>query len=304
MEPVEAIRQLWRRRLLVGVVVVIAFCAAILSAYRVSISPFGLQSRSLTVGAASSQILIDSKRNEAIAGEASLGTFEALAIRAKIYAEYLSSLEARQRIADFAGVPARTISSSGPFSVSAGQGSYESQSSEDRANEILQEGAQNRLVFTAQEGVPIVTVDAQSATADRAVDLANGSFQTLKQYVSQLKVDGKDADRGVAVRELGAPEGGAIGGGNDVILMALAFLAITAIGCAAILFIPRFSQRWRALNQSEHEHAAEQAEQAHIASFESPYPVQETPPHHPSHGYDPTPLAGGEQQAPHAAHLP
>jgi hypothetical protein len=301
MEPVEAIRQLWSRKLLVGVVLGIAVFAAILSAYK--ISPSGLQSRSLTVGAASSQILVDSKKNEAIAGEASLGSFEALAIRAKIYAEYLSSLEARQKIADFAGVPARSISSSGPFSVAAGQGNYESQSSEDRANEILQEGAGNRLVFTAQEGVPIITVDAQSATADRAVALANGSYKTLEQYVGELKVDGKDADEAVVVRELGAPEGGIIGGGNDMVLMILAFLVVTALGCVAILVIPRFTQRWRALNQYEH------ADQQHIPGFETPYSVP-TPgqKHHPpSHGYDPTPLAGDEHQrpvAPRAAHLP
>lgn len=302
MEPVEAIRQLWSRKLLVGLVLVFAVLAAILSAYRFSASPPGLHSRSLTVGAASSQILVDSKKNEAIAGEASLGAFEALAIRAKIYAEYLSSLEARQKIADFAGVPARSISSSGPFSTAAGQGNYESQNSEDRANEILQEGAGNRLVFTAQEGVPIITVDAQSATADRAVALANGSFKTLEEYVSQLKIDGKNADEAVTVRELGEPEGGIIGGGNDAILMVLAFLAVTAIGCTAILVIPRFTQRWRALNQYEH------AEQQHIPGFDTPYsvPVAEQE-HHPSHGYDPTPLASGEHPqpvAPHAAHLP
>jgi hypothetical protein len=301
MEPVEAIRQLWSRKLLLGLVLVIAVFAAVLSAYK--ISPSGLQSRSLTVGAASSQILVDSRKNEAIAGEASLGSFEALAIRAKIYAEYLSSLEARQKIADFAGVPARSISSSGPFSVSAGQGNYETQSSEDRANEILEEGAGNRLVFTAQEGVPIITVDAQSATADRAVALANGSYKTLQEYVSQLKVDGKNADEAVIVRELGAPEGGIIGGGNDMILMVLAFLLVTALGCVAILVVPRFTQRWRALNQYEH------GDQQHIADFETPYsvPVPERDDHHPSHGYDPTPLAGDEHQhpvAPRAAHLP
>jgi capsular polysaccharide biosynthesis protein len=301
MEPVEAIRQLWSRKLLLGLVLVIAVFAAILSAYK--ISPSGLQSRSLTVGAASSQILVDSKKNEAIAGEASLGSFEALAIRAKIYAEYLSSLEARQKIADFAGVPARSISSSGPFSVSAAQGNYPSQTSEDRANEILEEGAGNRLVFTAQEGVPIITVDAQSATADRAVALANGSYKTLGEYVGQLKVDGKDADEAVVVRELGAPEGGIIGGGNDMILMVLAFLVVMALGCIAILFVPRFTQRWRALNQYE------QGDKQHIPDFETPYsvPVRKHDDHHPSHGYDPTPLAGDEHQhpvAPRAAHLP
>jgi hypothetical protein len=300
MEPVEAIRQLWSRKMLVGLVILIAVFAAILSAYK--IGPSGLKSRSLTVGAASSQILVDSKQNEAIAGEASLGSFEALAIRAKIYAEYLSSLEARQKIADFAGVPARSISSSGPFSVAAGQGNYESQSSEDRANEILEEGAGNRLVFTAQEGVPIITVDAQSATATRAVALANGSYKTLEEYVSQLKVDGKDADEAVVVRELGAPEGGIIGGGNDMILMVLAFLLVTALGCVAILVVPRFTQRWRALNQYEH------GERQDLPDFDAPYSVPDSKhDHDPSHGYDPTPLAGDEHQhpvAPRAAHLP
>lgn len=302
MEPVEAIRQLWSRKLLVGVVLVIAAFAAILSAYRISISPLGLHSRTLQVGAASSQILVDSTKSSALVGGASLGTFEALSTRAKIYGEYLSSLEAREEIAKLAGVPPRTISTSGPFSVATGQLNYEAQSSEDRANEILQEGAGNRLVFTAQEGVPIITVDAQSATADRAVALANGSFKTLEEYVSQLKIDGKNADEAVTVRELGEPEGGIIGGGNDAILMVLAFLAVTAIGCTAILVIPRFTQRWRALNQYEH------AEQQHIPGFDTPYsvPVAEQE-HHPSHGYDPTPLASGEHPqpvAPHAAHLP
>jgi hypothetical protein len=303
MEPVEAIRQLWSRRLLVGVVLVVAVFVAILSAYRVSLSPFGLHSRALTVGAASSQILVDSPKS-ALVGGASLGTFEALSTRAKIYGEYLSSLAARKEIAKLAGVPAASISSSGPFSAATGQFNYEAQTSEDRANEILQEGAQSRLVFTGQEGVPILTVDAQASTADKAVDLANASFLTLQRYVTSLKVDGEDVKRGVTVRELGAPEGGVIGGGNDTILMALAFLAITAMGCAAILVVPRFTQRWRSLNQAEHDEPASQP------GFDNPYAADRAPAaqpqHHPSRGYDPTPLVNGEHHepvAPHAAPL-
>lgn len=300
MEPVEAIRQLWSRKLLVGLVLVFAVFVAILSAYRVSLSPPGLHSRSLTVGAASSQILVDSPKQSTLVGGTDLATIEALSIRAKIYGEYLSSLQARQEIAEIAGVPPQTISSEGPFS--AGQASYESQSSEDRANEILQEGAVRRLVFTGQEGVPILTVDAQAATAGEAVDLANASFVTLKRYVNSIKADGEDVSRQVTIRELGEPEGGVIGGGNDAILMVLAFLAVTALGCTAILVIPRFTQRWRALNQYEH------GEQQHIPGFETPYSVPVTEQdQHPSHGYDPTPLASSEHQhpvAPHAAHLP
>lgn len=307
MEPVEAVRQLWSRRLLVGIVVAIAAGVAILSAYRVSLIPPGLHERALVVGAASSQILVDSPKSTLVAG-ASLGTFDALATRAKIYGEYLSSLEARQEIAKHAGVPARTISSAGPFSPATGQYNYEAQSSEDRANEILQEGAQNRLVFTAQEGVPILTVDAQASTAEKAIDLANASFVTLKEYVRSLEADGKNVRRGVTVRELGAPEGGTIGGGNDTILMALAFLAITALGCAAILVVPRFAERWRALGQVEHK---DPTGQARVAPIEGPHSSDSAhtpqPQHRPSGGHDLTPLANGEHYepvAPHAARLP
>src|SRR6185312_2522011 len=58
MALVETIRQLWQRKLLVGIVLVLALAAAIFSAYRVSSS--GLEKRSLAVAAASSQILVDS----------------------------------------------------------------------------------------------------------------------------------------------------------------------------------------------------------------------------------------------------
>jgi hypothetical protein len=305
MEPVQVIRQLWSRKVLVAIVVVVAIFAAITSAYQVSLSPPGLHSRALTVGAASSQILIDSPKSALVDG-ASLGTFEALSTRAKIYGEYLSSLAAREQIAKIAGVPARSISSAGPFSPATGQFNYESQSSEDRANEILQEGAQSRLVFTGQEGVPILTVDAQAATAARAVDLANASFTTLKHYVNNLSADGEDVKRGVTVRELGAPEGGTIGAGNDVVLMALAFLAVLILGCAAILVVPRFIQRWKTLNQVEHE---EQLDKESHPDFKGtrasgPPPPQ---PHRPTGGgFDPTPLVNSEHQEPappRAAHL-
>ena len=305
MEPVQVIRQLWSRKLLVGLVIVIAALAAIFSTYRISVSPPGLHSRALTVGAASSQILVDSPKSALVDG-ASSGTFEALSTRAKIYGEYLSSLAARKQIAKLAGVPAASISSSGPFSSATGQNNYENQSSEDRANEILQEGAQSRLVFTGQEGVPILTVDAQAATAARAVDLANASFIALKKYVNSLSVDGEDVKRGVTVRELGAPEGGTIGSGNDVVLMALAFLAILVLGCAAILVVPRFTQRWRALSQVEHDELLDKARLLGVDDSEANDPVA-PPPHRPKGGgFDPTPLVHGEHQepaAPHAAHL-
>jgi hypothetical protein len=292
MALVETIRQLWQRKLLVGLVLVLALAAAIFSAYRVS--PSGLEKRSLAVAAASSQILVDSPDSTLVQG-AELGTFEALATRAKIYGQYLASPSARQEIAKRADVPPRSIATSGPFSSATGQEAYSTQSSEERAGELLQEGAGNRLVFTAQEGVPILTVDAQSASTETALALASASFDTLEHYVHSLQADGKPVREGVTVRELGAPEGGTLGGSNNLILMVLAFFVVFGLGCAAILLVPTFAQRWRALDDVEyansslgHDHPSD------------PVDLHDAPPH----SYDPTPLANGEPRehiAPHAA---
>lgn len=251
MAFVGTIRQLWQRKLLVLLVLGLAFLAAIFSAYR--IGPDGLEKRSLSIAAASSQILVDSPESTLIQG-AELATFDALAARAKIYGQYLASLDARTEIARIAGVPVRSLTTSGPFSAATGQVSYTSQSSEERAGELLQEGAVNRLVFTAQEGVPILTVDAQSADAETATALASASFMTLKQYLHSLDADGTPVRKQVTVRQLGAPEGGTLGGSNNLMLMALAFLVVFGLGCAAILLIPNFVQRWRTLDDIEHDH--------------------------------------------------
>lgn len=294
MALVETIRQLWQRKMLVALVLALAIGAAILSAYRVGLSPPELQKRSLSVAAASSQILVDSPQSTLVAG-ADLGTFDALATRAKIYGQYLASPAARQEIADRAGVPARSISTSGPFSAATGQNTYSSQSSEERSGELLQEGATNRLVFIAQEGVPILTVESQAADSDTAIALAEASFGTLVHYVDSLRADGKPVRHGVTVRELGAPEGGTLGGSNNMILMALAFLVVFGLGCAAILLVPTFAQRWRALDDGDHRHPPQPG------SFELDQPRTGAPVAEPQlrpapeHGYDdPAHLGTGE----------
>jgi hypothetical protein len=288
MALVEVIRQLWHRKLLVALVAALAVAVAIFSAYR--ISPAGLEKRALTVAAASSQILVDSPDSTLVAG-AELGTFEALSTRAKIYGQYLASLSAREEIAKRAGVPASSISTSGPFSSATGQTAYSSQSSGERAGELLQEGATNRLVFTAQEGVPILTVDAQAATSDRAIALASASFETLKQYVHSLEADGRPVRQGVTVRELGAPEGGTLGGTNNMMLIVLAFLVVFGLGCAAILTVPTFARRWRALDDVEYPAPSVDA-------------VHEVPPYQHHAEFDSGRLPNGEPPdplAPHAA---
>lgn len=252
MAFLETIRRLWKHKILVFLVFLLAIAAAILSAYQVTSG--GLKSRSLSVSAASSQILVDSVPS-ALAQGVETSTFEALATRAKIYGQYLASLSARVEIAERAGVPVASLSTNGPFSTATGQVNYSAESSGERATELLQEGAGNRLVFSAQEGVPIITVDAQAGDTDTAIALASASYATLHKYIKGLDIEGKPLRHGVTVRELGAPEGGTLGGSNDKMLMALAFLLTFGLGCGLILVVPGVIARWRSLGEADADRA-------------------------------------------------
>jgi hypothetical protein len=270
---------------------VLAVFAAILTAYQVSISPPGLHKRTLQVSVASSQILVDSPKSTLISG-GSTDTFDALATRAKIYGQYLSSLEARRQIAKKVGIPPGTIATAGPYSPETGQTVYESQPAGERANELLKEGAVNRLVFTAQEGVPILSVSSQAPTTERAVALANASFQVLTDYVNSLEAEDKPVSDGVTLRELGTPQGGTLGSSNGMILMALAFLAVFGLGCAAILLVPGFARRWRALDDVDRAHATEPY----------PQPVAHAVDGQATHGYDATQRVEGDAIEPLTRH--
>lgn len=291
MAFVDTIRQLWQRKGLVAIVLVLAVFAAILTAYQVSISPPGLHKRTLQVSAASSQILVDSPKSTLVSG-GSTDTFAALATRAMIYGQYLSSLEARRQIAKKVGVPPATIATAGPYSPETGQTAYESQPAGERANELLKEGAVNRLVFTAQEGVPILSVSSQAPTTERAIALANASFQVLTDYVDSLEAEDKPVSEGVTLRELGTPQGGTLGSSNGKILMALAFLAVFGLGCAAILIVPGFARRWRALDDVDRAHAA--------GSY--PQPVAHAADAHAAHGFDATQRVEGDGVEPLTRH--
>jgi hypothetical protein len=261
MELVSIIRQLWRRKLLVLLVVLVAFCVAIWSTYKVP----SMQKRGLQLGAASSQILVDSPASTLVEG-VDANQLTTLSTRARVYAQYLASLQARDAIAKASGIPARAIKTSGPFSSDIARNNYQNQSSESRANDVLKEGAGYRLIFDAQEGVPIITVSAQAPTAAAAIKLAQASFVAVTQYVDKLQREAEavpekplpkgvtpqiSTDNGVRVRQLGDPEGGIIGSGNGKILMVFVFLAVMLFGCALIAILPGMARHWRLLDRAE-----------------------------------------------------
>jgi hypothetical protein len=267
MDLLGLLSAIWRRKLLAVAMIAVATTAAIATAYKVP----SMEPRQLAVGAATSQILVDSDPSTLVAG-AGTDQIAALGSRARVYAQYLSSRDAIAQISHATGIPNTLITARGPFSQGTGIKNYQQQPAESRAKDLVDEAKAYRLVFEAQEDVPIISVYATGPSAAAAVKLTQSAFVTLKQYVAALNRQGEPArqalaksapttgtgsanavspaqvaDTSVVVRELGAPEGGIVGGGVDKIMMILAFLAVLGVECFLVAGSIRVAEQRRAL---------------------------------------------------------
>jgi len=266
MEIVGFVRTLLQRKLVLGILLGLATLAALMTAFK--IGPGGVERRSVAVGAATSQILVDSAESTLVEG-AGTDQIAALGTRARVYAQYLSSRDAVNKIAAELDVNPRMITAHGPFSEGTGIQDYDQQGAESRARDLVDEGKEYRLVFEAQEDVPIITVYATGPATAQALDLAHASFNVLQRYIGQLKAEAKVAEKtipppkvatatssvplveNIVVRELGEPEGGLVGGSADLVLMVLAFLAVFGIGCLVVAAGSGFMRHWRLAGEME-----------------------------------------------------
>jgi hypothetical protein len=267
MDLLGLLSAIWRRKLLAVAMIALATAAAISTAYKIP----SMEPRQLAVGAATSQILVDSDPSTLVAG-AGTDQIAALGSRARVYAQYLSSRDAIAQISHDTGIPNDLVTARGPFSQGTGIKNYQQQPAESRAKDLVDESKSYRLVFEAQEDVPIISVYATGPSSAAAVNLAKSSFATLKQYVAALNREGAPArealakaaptndngspnaaspaqvaDTTVVVRELGAPEGGIVGGGVNKIMMILAFIAVLGVECFFVAGSIRVAEQRRSL---------------------------------------------------------
>lgn len=266
MEVVGFVRALLQRKAVLGVLLALAVLAAFMTTFK--IGPGGIERRSVAVGAATGQILVDSAESTLVEGAGS-DQIAALGTRARVYAQYLSSRDAVNKIAREINVDPAFITAAGPFSEGTGIQDYDQQGAESRARDLVDEGKEYRLVFAAQEDVPIITVYSIGPDTGQALALAKSSFNVLERYIDELKVDAKRAEavapprqdpqstssvplvENIVVRQLGAPEGGLVGGKADYVLMILAFLAVFGLGCLAVAAASGFMRHWRLAGDME-----------------------------------------------------
>ncbi|TMK56782.1 MAG: hypothetical protein E6G51_08345 [Actinobacteria bacterium] len=244
MDLIRILNELWSRRLWVLAAVAIAGLIGLSTAYKLP----SFEKRSELVGAASSQVLIDSATS--VIGDVEKDPAP-LANRAVVLAQYMSSAEARTEIAKRMSLEPTQIAADGPFSSLTNRSTYQATPAGPRANQLTEENAVYRLVFDAQLELPIVSIYTQAPDAESAVGLAGAATDVLREYVKQLD-EGIPPERQITVSSLGAPEGGTVNDGANPALALLAFLGVLVVLCTLIVLGSGLARQWQETKESEH----------------------------------------------------
>lgn len=241
MELVDILRRLWHLRLWLAIGFFVSAFVAYASAFELTVPPTE-KARSIEFGAASTQVLIDAETSPLV----DLGVdIEPLVVRAEIYARLVESPAVKSLITRKAAQEA--VSVGGRLPMSDVPRADREPAEEQRANEISGETQSTRLLFSAVEGLPLLSVYAQASTAEDAVELADAGAQALIEYVATLEARSPDVESTrVELRQLGQAQGSMVNEGASSPLALILFVGLFGLWTLLVLFVASLVKALRA----------------------------------------------------------
>jgi hypothetical protein len=237
-------RQLWDRKRLLLVGVVISALAAGYALYDVnSLLPPKFRARSLQYSAASTTAFVDFPHS--LVGD-NAPSLEPLVERATVYANLMASPGIVRLIGRYARIPGDQIWAAGPIDTFLQRVVVEP-TAQKRNVQIAGEALPYRLNFYADPNLPTIDVYSQAPSNDQAVALANAAIQALSTYVQQSQDNRRiPAVNRVLIRQVGQPFARVVDGGIRKKLGGLVFVA-AFIGWSVLVLIGiRARAYWRA----------------------------------------------------------
>jgi hypothetical protein len=265
MDTITILRDLWRLRVLVALVAVLAVLASFVTLYRVSL-PFDLTSRQVVVGVATARILVDTPTSQVV--EIAPKGSEMLGVRANLIASLMAEGVVKNEIAQRAGLaPDKLVG----ITDTATEPLSDAAPADTRAN-VLKTRV---LINTGGAELPIIEVETRAADAASAGRLADAAVSGLRGYLGQKAATEKVPDaRRLRVTGLGNPQVSEVVEGPGKIMAILAAIGVFLAGCGFLLLLLAISRGWRAATDRERTHdAAEAAGQAPAASPPPPPPA-------------------------------
>lgn len=239
---IKILRRLWRRRLLVAGVAVLAVLAGTAVMYQLP----SLQPRSYEVGVATGQILLDTPDSEVVALDPKGA--DGLGVRANVIASLMVSGDIEAVIAKQAGLRPSQLGGSTDAatlgSLASGGSALPSTAPSGRDAYIL---TTQTLTDTLNDPLPIIEFTAQGPTPAAAARLANATVTGVRDYLGTTAAAEEIPDSGrVQVTGLGTPQVKSQAHGPTAVVMLVVVILMFGLGCGAIVGFPILARSWRA----------------------------------------------------------
>jgi hypothetical protein len=230
-----ALKELWRRRLLVAAAAVASALVAALVVYDVSLAPPSLSKRGHVEATGSIEILVDSAKSPI----ADVGRdLEPLTARAGVFARYIAGGNVIGRIARDTGIPADQIEVAGPVPLpgeAAGAGAP--------PPHLLPYG----IEIVQRDALPILNVATRAPTVAEARELADAAPAAVRQIVTSIQQQqGIPENKRVTFRVLGPAQASPVAEALGAKVGLLIFTFLFALLLLLILGAPRLAAAWRA----------------------------------------------------------
>ena len=245
MELGAHLRELWGHKRAIAFCAVLALVFAVLSIYRISLMPPRLQSRTLEIAAASTQVLVDTKKSKITDLNATYVDFTSLTVRADLLGNIMASLPVRAYIGRLIGIDPSLIQASAPVTANVPRNVVEPNSG-GSAMDIIASPDQYKLQIQADPAVPILRIYTQAPTQAKAVRLANASIQALRSYLDGIaNRQGIPLNARVYLEQFGGAHGGVVNPGVSIQVALLTFLVVFALSFWVVLVLERMRRAWQ-----------------------------------------------------------
>jgi hypothetical protein len=270
VESVTILRALWRRRIEVCLVAVLAIATGWALAYGMSFPP---KSRTYTVGVATTSILVDTPKSQVV--EIDPKGSDTLASRANVLVNLMVDGEIKNAIARRVGLsPEQLIASSQAPADAAPATPLTARSYAFMTSVAL---------TSDMAELPIIRVETQAPNVKQAIKLANAAVTGLGDYLdSKAAAETVSDTRRLRVRALGTAQGHDSTRGPGRMMALAAAIFVFLAGCAIILAMSALVRGWRAAVAAEQhvdEHAVTADAIADDDALEQPvWPAQHNQP--------------------------
>jgi hypothetical protein len=234
MELVGIARMLWRRRIPLGLGVVVAVAVGVVAIHRVSIMPPELERRGADSALASARVLVDTPRS--LVAAARPNGWDTIAARAALLGSLMGRDALRAEVARHAGVKMSELGVASAYLGAPGTATPLSRQAADldRPTEthVLTVGVENPQV-------PIVSILAEAPTLGTAARLVEAARGALESLVNRPSANAQ----GVRMERLGALTVKRVTNGTGAAKAGIAALLVLALWWLAVILFDAIVRR-------------------------------------------------------------